>query len=226
MEAGRTQAILKYESEAADEAFDENGVVTPIRKESEEAVSLFLERGLTKRITLQGKLGWTRGQGLFDEFQGRGPLELGARYVLFRNPRTVISVYAGGQIAGESLDAPGRAGKPGVEVRLLAGRSGELWRHHLFAEVQLARLTVAGWPDETRVETTIGFEPRRRWLVLAQTYAGRQDAAPVAPLWVKSEWSVLHDVGRWRLQAGWRASQLGIETPVSRGPVLALWRTF
>lgn len=226
MEAGRTQAILKYENETADEAFDENGVVIPIREESEEAVSLFLEHGLTKRITLQGKLGWTRGQGLFDEYRGSGPLEFGARYVLFHAPRTVVSVYAGGQIAGESLDAPGRAGKPGVEVRLLAGRSGELWRHHVFAELQLARLTVAGWPDETRVETTLGIEPRRHWLLLAQTYAGRQDAAPVAPLWVKSEWSVLRDVGRWRLQAGWRSVQLGIETPVSRGPVVALWRTF
>jgi hypothetical protein len=229
MEKGKTQLILKYEGETAHEAFDENGVVEPIAKQHDENLSLFVEHGLTDRITLQGNFGWTRGSDSFNSYGGRGPIDFGARYVVLRTARSVVSVYAGGVIAGEgpnTTHSARRAGDPGVEVRLLAGRSGTLWRRHVFGEVQLAQLTSRKLPDETRVETTIGIEPARRWLLLAQTYAGREDQRPVAPLWLKSEWSVIHDVGLWRLQAGWRAAQIGIESPVTRGPVLALWRTF
>ena len=57
-------------------------------------------------------------------------------------------------------------------------RSGTLWKRHLFGEVQLARIVREGLPDETRVETTIGWSPMRHWLVMAQTYAGRAEAQP------------------------------------------------
>ncbi|HYG27287.1 MAG TPA: hypothetical protein VD906_10295, partial [Caulobacteraceae bacterium] len=112
--------------------------------------------------------------------------------------------------------------------RLLAGRSGRLWnRFHVFGEAQAARIAREGLPDETRIETTIGVEPRKRWLLLAQNYAGRAEGEEVQPMWLKSEISVIRDVGeRWRLQAGWRWTSLGVEMPVHRGPVLALWRTF
>jgi len=229
MEKGKTQLILKYEGETANEAFDVNGLVQPIPKQHDENLSLFVEHGLTDRITLQGKLGWTRGADAFNSYSGRGPIDFGARYVVLRTSRSVISVYAGGVLAGEgpnTAHSARKAGDPGVEVRLLAGRSGRLWRRHVFAEVQLAQLNSKRLPTETRVETTIGFEPRHGWLLLAQTYAGREDQKPVAPLWLKSEWSVIHDVGPWRLQAGWRAAQIGVDSPVTRGPVLALWRTF
>jgi hypothetical protein len=229
MEDGKTQAIFKYESESADEAFDPNGIVVPIAPQDEESVSLFVEHGFTSRVTLQGKLGWTRGTGPFTEFDGRGPIDLGARYALFRGPRTVVSIYAGVTFPGEGRNAwyaePG-AGEMDVEVRFLAGRSGSLWRRHLFGEVQLARIAREGLPEETRVETTVGWHPARNWLLLAQTYAGRAEAEPVAPIWLKSEVSVVRDIGDWRLQAGWRNSALGVETPVAGGPVLAVWRTF
>jgi len=230
MEAGQTQAIFKYEGESADEAFDPDGIVVPVAPQDEESFSLFVEHGLTSRITLQGKLGWTRGTGPFTDFNGRGPIDLGGRYALLKGPKTALSVYAGVTFPGEGRNAayypdPG-AGEMDVEVRLLAGRSGTLWKRHLFGEVQLAQIARKDLPDETRVETTIGWHPTRRWLLMAQTYAGRAEAEPTAPLWVKSEISVVRDVGDWRLQAGWRSSSLGVESPVSRGPVLAIWRTF
>ena len=43
---------------------------------------------------------------------------------------------------------------------------------------------------------------------------------------MKSEVSVVRDVGDWRLQAGWRGSTLGVESPVASGPVVAIWRSF
>ena len=230
MEDGQTQAILKYESETADEAFDPNGFVVPIEPQEEESVSLFVEHGLTSRITLQGKVGWTRGTGQFAQFDGRGPIDLGARYAFLKGPKTAISVYAGVTFSGDGRNAayysePG-AGEMDMEVRFLTGRSGTLLRRHLFGEVQLARIGREGLPDETRVETTVGWHPARNWLLMAQTYAGRAEAEPTAPLWLKSEVSVVRDIRDWRLQAGWRSSSLGVESPVSHGPVIAVWRTF
>lgn len=230
MEDGKTQAILKYESETADEAFDPNGVVVPIAPLDEESLSLFVEHGLTSRITLQGKLGWTRGTGQFAQFDGRGPIDLGARYALLKGRKTVFSVYGGVTFPGDGRNAayysePG-AGEMDMEVRLLAGRSGKWLKRHAFGEVQLARIGREGLSDETRVETTIGWHPRKNWLLLAQTYAGRAEAEPVQPLWLKSEVSVIRDLRDWRLQAGWRSSSLGVESPVSHGPVLAVWKTF
>jgi protein XagA len=230
MDDGKTQAIFKYESETADEAFDPNGVVVPVAVQDSESLSLFVEHGLTSRITLQGKLGWTRGTGQFAEFEGRGPIDLGARYAFLKGPKTAISVYAGVTFPGDGRNAayysePG-AGEKDVEVRFLAGRSGTWLKRHAFAELQLARIGREGLPDETRVETTIGWHPRKHWLLMAQTYAGRAEAEPIAPLWLKSEVSVVRDLKDWRLQAGWRSSSLGVESPVSRGPVIAIWKTF
>jgi len=68
MAKGETQAILKYELEEADEAFDIHGVVVPIPEQDDESVSLFVEHGATDRITIQGKIGWTRGEDLFSSY--------------------------------------------------------------------------------------------------------------------------------------------------------------
>jgi len=229
MADGETQAILKYEDESADEAFDSNGFIVPIPEQRDESVSLFVEHGLTDRITLQGKLGWTRGEGLFDEYEGAGPVDLGARYLLFKGKRAVVSVYAGATLAGEGRSAayaqPG-GGSADAEIRLLAGRSGKLWKRHVFGEVQLARLAREGLPDETRIETTVGWHLARNWLLLAQNYAGRAEALPIAPMWLKSEVSVVRDLGAWRVQGGWRSTQVGVQMPNQNGPVLALWRRF
>ena len=195
MEDGKTQAIFKYESETADEAFDPNGVVVPIASQDEESLTLFVEHGLTSRITLQGKVGWTRGTGQFAEFDGRGPIDIGGRFAFLKGPKTAVSVYAGVTFAGEGRNAayysePG-AGEMDMEVRFLAGRSGRWLKRDAFGEVQLARIGREGLPDETRVETTIGWHPARNWLLMAQTYAGRAEAEPTAPLWLKSEVSVI-----------------------------------
>jgi hypothetical protein len=229
MADGETQAILKYEIDDADEMFDENGVIVPFFEQHDESLSLFVEHGLTDRITVQGKLGWVRGDDPFNDYEGRGPIDLGARYSLLKGKRTVVSIYGGATFAGEGRAAaytPAGQGNVDLEARLLAGRSGTLWKRHLFGEVQLARLVREDLPDETRIETTVGWHPANGWLLLLQNYAGRADADPVAPMWLKVETSVVRDLGPWRLQAGWRSTALGVEMPNQHGPVLALWRRF
>ena len=226
---GETLAILKYERAQADEAFDADGFGVAMPPRTDESVSLYVERGLTERLTLQGKLGWTRGEDAFVAYEGRGPMELGLRYTILRGDQSAVSLYAGAVLAGEGRNAgyaaPG-AGTTDLEARLLAGRSGTFRGQPVFAEAQLARLDRSGLPDETHLDLTLGMEPSPRWLMLTQVYAGEAEGAAVSPRWLKLEVSAVRRFGDWRLQAGWRETVAGREGPAERGPVFAVWRSF
>lgn len=229
VEPGETLAILKYERSAADAYFDPAGEQVAMKDRSDDAVSLYVERGLTRRMTFQGRAGWTRGEDGFADYAGRGPLELGFRYALLKTDATVASLYLGGALAGEGRNAgyaaPG-AGQADLEVRLLVGRSGALAGRKAFIDAQLARLDRSGLPDETHVDLTLGLEPSRRWLLLTQIYAGQAQTGAGDPRWLKLEVSAVRHLGDWRLQAGWRQSVAGRSSPVESGPVFAVWRAF
>lgn len=226
---GETLAIFKYERAGADEAFDADGLLVAMPERTDESVSLYVERGLTGRVTLQGKLGWTRGEDAFVAYEGRGPVELGLRYTVLRGERSAVSLYAGAVLAGEGRNAgyaaPG-AGTTDLEARLLAGRSGTFRGRPVFAEAQLAWLDRSGLPDETHLDLTLGVEPSPRWLMLTQVYAGRAEDEAAGPVWLKLELSAVRRFGDWRLQAGWRESVAGRDSPAERGPVFAVWRSF
>lgn len=221
-----TLAILKYERAAADEEFDNRGERFDRPERVDETVSLHLEHGLTRTITLQGKLAWTQGEDQGVSYSGRGQTELGVRYLAIRRQRSVVSLYLGAVLAGEGRNAgyaePG-AGSTDVEARVLAGHAFELLDRPVFVEVQVARFARAELPDETRLDFTLGVEPRPNWLVLAQTYEGW---AASGAEWAKLEISAVRKFGSWRGQAGWRFAVAGKSGPVEAGPVLAIWRVF
>ncbi len=160
------------------------------------------------------------------EYSGRGPIEFGVRYLAWRGRRSVVSLYLGGVLAGEGRNAgyaePG-AGSTDVEARVLAGRSFTVAGRPAFVEVQAARLTRVDLSNETRLDLTVGVEPRPEWLVMAQTYSGRAESGAE---WTKLETSAVRRLGPWRAQAGWRFSLFGKTGLAESGPVLALWRTF
>lgn len=229
MRPGETQAILKYEHAEADELFGLEGEIIPLYPRTDEQLSVFVEHGLTRRLTLQAEAAYTRGEDLFTEYEGRGPASLGLRYTVLQTSRTVVSVYAGGVAAGEGRNAgyaPPDQGEGDVELRLLAGRSGQWRRRHVFAEVQLARFERSGLPDEVRVDSTLGVDVTRGWLLLLQSYAGQADGGNDAPNWVKAEASLVRRFGPWSVQAGYRGSLAGRNSPVEQGPVVAVWRSF
>ncbi len=231
--AGETQAIFKFEGSEANTAYDPSGLRVPIPHLRDDSLGVFVESGLTPRLTLQARAGLTEGEDQFINYGGRGPVTLGLRYTVIDNPAGVISVYAGatydgvGRNAGYALP---HAGNSDVEIRLLAGRNATVWRQSLFGEVQVARLFRQGLQDETHLDATLGWKPSPRWLVLVQSYAGRADPGgsngPVAPEWAKLEASVVRHLGPWSLQAGWRQTVWGREAPIEHGPVVAVWRRF
>ena len=195
----------------------------------DETVSLYVEHGLTGRLTLQAKLASTRGEDRFVRYEGRGPVELGLRYAVLRGRRSAVSLYVGAIDGGVGRNAgyavPG-AGGVDLEARILAGRSGRWRGRDLFGEVQVAHLSRDGLADEVRLDTTLGLRPARGWQILAQTYSGEARTRPEPSRWVKGEISLVRAWGPWALQAGWREALAGQEAPADRGPVLAIWRSF
>lgn len=219
--------IVKYERATADQGYDPDGGLTPIGPRRDEVLSVFVERGLTPRLTLQAKAGATRGQDPWVDYSGRGPIEVGLRWTAQRGPRSSLAVYLGAGEAGVGRNAgyaaPGK-GSLDLEARVLYGRSA-VWRgREVFVDLEAARLKREGLADETRMDATLGFRPARSWLLLAQTYAGRADRDELDARWIKAELSVARAFGDWSLQAGWRDTVSGRETTRDRGVVLAVWR--
>jgi hypothetical protein len=226
---GKTQVIAKYERQAADEGFTPDGELVAIDHRQEEAASVFLEHGLSDRLTLQARAGLIRGRDRFVAYEGRGPLELGLRYTAVQTPRTVVSVYAGAAEPGAGRNAgyaaPGQ-GKADFEARLLLGRSGQWRGRPVYLDLQAGRVARAGLADETRMDATLGITPQRDWLLLAQAYGGEARAQGLRARWLKTELSAVRRFQHWGIQAGWRQTVSGRETARDQGIVVALWRGF
>lgn len=229
---GRSQVIVKYEDIRADQAFDEAGTRVALPGDRvDRSLGVFAEYGLTERLTLQFKGDWQDGKDDFFDYNGRGPLEIGATWQVWRDDRTAVSVYGGYADGGDGRNAgyaaPG-VGQSDWEARTSIGRSfggGGRWGpSRSFADVQVARRMRDGLPDETRADFTYGAHDGDNWLVLGQAFGGVTDGDGAR--WLSVETSIVRNLGAWSLQAGWRQSVAGQRTPVANGPILALWRRF
>ena len=227
---GQGQAILKYEDMRADQAFGPVGgrFDLPVERRDRSA-SLLVEYGLTERLTLQMKGEWQQGRDAYVDFDGRGPLEIGARWQAYRDDDNVVAVYAGYAQGGAGRNAgyaaPG-AGDSDWEVRLLGGRS---WvQPRTFVEAQLARRWRQGLPDEVRIDLTAGAHLGENWMLMGQAFGGVTDKTPdgASAGWLSFEGSAVRHFGDWSVQAGWRHAVAGHETVVSCGPIIGLWRRF
>jgi len=229
---GRGQVILKLEHMTADRGFDLDGALADLpAQRRDSSLGVFAEYGLTDRLTVQFKGDWQSGEDAFVEFEGRGPIELGVRWQVWRDDDTAFSLYAGYATGGEGRNAgyaaPGQ-GDQDWEVRASLGRSFEAgWGPvppRTFFEVQAARRMRQGLSDETRVDATAGVHLGDDWMVLTQAFGGRTEDGLAR--WLSLETSVVRDFGDWSVQAGWRQTVAGRETPEASGPVIGIWRRF
>lgn len=229
---GHGQLILKYEDMRAVSGFDPDGLLVELPAERRDtATGLFAEYGVTDRLTVQFKGDWQSGEDAYLDFEGRGPLEVGVTWQVWRDEQAALSLYAGYADGGEGRNAgyaaPG-AGENDWEVRASVGRSfggsGRWGSSGSFVDLQAARRMRQGLADETRIDATVGVHLGNDWMVLAQAFGGQADQA--GPRWLSVETSVVRDFGDWSVQAGWRQAISGRETPESGGPVIALWRRF
>ncbi len=162
---GRGQAIAKYEEKRADEGFVGGGGTEDLFAERlDRAASLLVEYGLTDRLTLQFKGEWQQGEDAYVDYEGLGPVEIGARWQAYRDDFSAVALYAGYAQAGTGRNAgyaPPSAGDSNWELRVLAGRSfdgsGKKWApQRSFVEAQAARRWLQGLPDEVRIDVTAG----------------------------------------------------------------------
>ncbi len=229
---GRGQVIFKFEQMTADRGFDPDGVLADLPAERRDtSLGAFVEYGLTDRLTVQFKGDWQSGEDAFVDFEGRGPIELGLSWQAWRDESTAVSLYAGYAAGGEGRNAgyaaPGQ-GEHDWEVRASVGRSFQTrWGPvppQTFVELQVARRMRQGLPDETRLDATVGTHLGEDWMVLAQAFGGRTEDGLAQ--WLSVETSVVRDFGDWSVQAGWRQTVAGRETPQASGPVIGIWRRF
>lgn len=234
---GQGQAIIKFEDIRADEAFDPDGHRVGLPGGRHDlAMSVLVEYGLDARFTLQMKGEWQDGRDAYVDYQGRGPIEVGVRWQTYRDDRQVAAVYVGHARGGEGRNAgyaaPG-AGDSDWEARFLAARTfggtGDGWLGQgAFIEVQAGRRWRSGLPDETRLELTGGVHLSDDWMVLVQAFGGATQSVGEddGARWLSVEQSVVRRFADWSLQAGWRQTVAGRETPAARGPVFGIWRRF
>ena len=229
---GHGQWIVKYEDMHADRGFDPEGTLVDLPTERRDtAAGLFVEYGVTDRLTVQFKGDWQSGEDAFVDYEGRGPIEVGVTWQVWRDERTAASLYVGYADGGEGRNAgyaaPGE-GDSDWEVRASVGRSfggsERLGTRGAFVDLQAARRMRQGLSDETRIDATVGAHVGDHWMVLAQAFAGEADDNGAR--WLSVETSVVREFGDWSVQAGWRQAVSGRETPESGGPVIALWRRF
>ena len=229
---GQGQVIVKYEDMRADQAFVADGEVDLPTERVDRATSLLVEYGLADRLTLQLKSEWQTGRDEYAAYDGQGPLELGARWQVYRDPANVVSVYGGYARSGSGRNAgyaPPGVGDSDWEARLLVGRSfdGSGWKwgpRRGFVEAQAARRWRQGLPDEVRLDVTAGAHVGEDWMLMAQGFGGAVDGGGAR--WLSLEISAVKDWGQWSVQGGWRQAITGRDTPVAGGPVVAIWRRF
>ncbi|KQW84067.1 hypothetical protein [Brevundimonas sp. Root1279] len=229
---GHGQVIVKFEAMNATQGFDPSGDLQPLAVDRRDTVlGVFAEYGLAEGLTLQLKADWQSGEDQFVDYEGRGPLEIGVAWQAWRDDNAAFSLYAGYADGGEGRNAgyaPPGQGDQDWEVRAsLGGSLDQSWGaipQGSYVEVQAARRMRQGLPDETRMDFTAGSRFRPEWLLLAQAYGGQADDG--GPKWLSVEASVVRDIGDWSLQAGWRQTVAGRETPASGGPIIGVWRRF
>ena len=232
LEDGRSQVILKYEDMRASDGFGPTGEQVPLTgARSDRSLGMLAEYGLTDRVTLQVKTDWQSGEDATLSYEGRGPIEIGATFQVWRNDRSAVSIYGGYADGGDGRNAGYAA--PGVgqndwELRTSLGHAFDGGRRlgptRSFVDVQIARRMRDGLPDEARADFTFGAHYGDNWLVLGQAFGGVSDGDGAR--WLSVETSVVRHLGLWSVQGGWRQSVAGRQTPVANGPVLALWRRF
>lgn len=225
---GQGQVIVKYEAMRAEKAFESDGRREPMYAvRVDRSLSSLVEYGLTERLTLQAKAEWQSGRAAFIDYEGRGPVEIGARWQVFEGQGRTLSIYGGYAAAGEGRNAgyadPGQ-GDEDWELRVMAGQS----RGRLFGDAQLARRWRQGLPDEVRADLTLGFHLSNDWTAMGQVFAGQTDTdrGASSAAWVAAELSAVRHLGPWSGQIGWRQTVAGRTTPVAQGPIVAVWRRF
>ncbi|MFT4090861.1 MAG: hypothetical protein QM645_09020 [Asticcacaulis sp.] len=233
-EIGHIQVISRAELTKATQAFDAQGNRgIELDRWEEKSFSVFVDYGLTERISLSGKINFQDYRTEWDSFSGLGSVEIGARYNFLRTEKTVLSLGLSAEGLGEGRRNAFEDGHPDstdVELRGYIGRNFTIKGIPSFVDLQLARRVRSHDADQWRGDVTLGIKPDEKWMVLAQVFDGRTDLEDnFQAIWVNGELSVVRAIGPENdlsLQLSARQTLYGKNVPEVSGLGLSLWKSF
>ncbi|MGN6421752.1 MAG: hypothetical protein ACTHLA_00425 [Asticcacaulis sp.] len=230
-----TEIIISLEPGAAHRAFDAAGAADAgLAKWSQTDAYVYIDRGVTSRLSLTGKVNFKAYDTGDTHFSGLSSVEFGGRYALHDDQDYVLA-------AGASLEGLGKGrrddfdtlfGRQGTdaEVRVYFGKNIRLFHQTAFLDLQAARKLRQYNPDQWRVDATLGVKPSAHWMVLAQAFAGRADRqAGYEVEWVNAKLSVARSLGERQqtfVQVGLRRTIAGRNIPQVTALTVSLWRRY
>lgn len=232
---GEGISITTTLTDRAELSFDETGKRRDDGYFYKDEIAVYLEYGLTDRVTLVGRGAWQtierRTGPDFDSTQGFAATELGLRSVLYNAGRQVVSLQTTAILpgTGENIsNQPFGDGGNAWEVRGLWGRN---LASSLFADAQLAYRWREGiYADEARFDLTLGWQARPRWRVLAQAFSvwSLEPDRPGARQFEqhKLQVSIGRQIGGQEYHLGIVMTPAGRNTIAERAAFLSVWQRF
>ncbi len=236
--AGSGQFIAGVGYSEGSRRFDQSGqsVVAPAFRKAE--ASGFLEYGETDWLSLilAPTLAHEHDGPATNTVTGSDSSAFGARLALYQAQGRVIALQAliqpptANETVAEQL-ANGGARDGAIDVRLMFGQSFSLCGWSAFIDIDPGvRLRANPFPDEKRLDATLGVRPRPRLLVLIQdfsSFASSSGALIAATSYSKLQGSVVYDLSPiWSVQVGGFRTFAGRDIVRETGPMGALWYSF
>ena len=231
---GETQVIVSSEAGSADSGFDISGDRSiTLDQWRQNNLSVFVDHGLTRRLTLTAKVNYRDYTTGMASFSGLSSIEAGGRWTLKRTDNSVFALGATVEGFGSGkrndYDVTAKGGTD-YDLRAYAGKSFKLLGRPAFMDLQGARHLRQYEANEWRIDATLGIKPSPKWMLMAQVFAGRTDKADWGyAAWTNTELSVVRNFGPHRqtsVQLGLRQTLAGRNIPAVHAVIASIWKTF
>ena len=217
---GRGLAILKLESGA-----EVGAAPSPIVQQS---VNLFIERGITGRLSVELKTGAQTNTFAGARRAGLGEQAVGLKYQAGRWRDVVVSGYLGERVLLDLGVGPFARDRPDwrSEARGMVGANYRVLGRVGYVNLEKTILYGGDARLQIRDDSTVGLEVDRATSLTYSLRLGedRRDARRSA--WATEETTAIRKYGQWRIEAGWKRTVTTPGVSTISGPVLAVGRSF
>ena len=238
---GQGEAYLTTSYSHSSKGYASDGRVVDIGRYDKVLIDLMIEYGLTDHTTVFVKpelraVDVKAPGGATQHSRGLGMSEAGVRHRFETQGPWLVSVQASGFVPGSSNErtniAQAGATDPEADIRILAGRNLPLPGEGGFVDLQGGyRLRDGNPPNEFRADLTLGWRPRPKVLLYAQSFntwadgdgGGFYDYYQYHNVALNSAFTIAPKV---TLQAGVFATAGGRNALRERGVTVGVWRRF
>ncbi len=176
---GESLVVSSLNWSMADQGYDDDGRLTYDPEFSKTESRLYIEHGLTQRLTLIGNGGLQTLDYLSQKgpvnADGFGGLSLGLQYHIAKRAGDVFALRGSAIIAGSGENIPDAdlgSGGHGVELRMLYGRGFSVREQAAFVNIEGAWIyrEISDSPNGYEAEATLGIDIGQRAQLLGQLF--------------------------------------------------------